>query len=282
MRARMIKPAFFLNEELASIGPAGMVLFAGLWCAADRDGRLEDRPVRLKVQILPYLDCDVNALLGQLEEKGFIVRYEVEGLKYLQVVNFFRHQNPHPKEPKSLLPPMPFNYTALNVKQCLYTESRVKVNHAKEGKEVVEDPEIFSPEGDARGNQSQTVSLNGMSLLPLNIVSQPGLEVEKLTPEIWVEAWNRIVAPAGLPRVEALSPARRKLVLARIAEAQHRADRGGESVEDFLSYVFTTISESPFLRGMRPTPSHPNFKATFDWVIKNDTNALKIREGNYG
>lgn len=279
MRARMIKPAFFLNEELAAIGTAGMVLFAGLWCAADREGRLEDRPARLKVQILPYLDCDVDSLLGQLEAKGFIVRYEVEGIRYLEVVNFLKHQNPHPKEPKSLLPPAPFNYTALHEKQCKGEPRNEEIIPAKEVIEVIEGIEIFSSEGDARGNQTQTLSLNGTSHLTLEADSQ---KPDKLTPEDLVEAWNRIVAPKGLPRVEALSGDRRKTVLKRIAESEHRAAKGSESAEDFWSYVLTTISESAFLRGMKPTSTHPNFKAVFDWVIKNDTNALKIREGNYG
>ena len=103
-RARTLKPSFFQNEDLAACGPLGMILFEGLWCHADREGRLEDRPVRLKVQVLPYFDCDCDALLSCLEKSGFIIRYEVEGSKYIQVLSFKKHQNPHVKEAASCIP----------------------------------------------------------------------------------------------------------------------------------------------------------------------------------
>ena len=93
-RSRNIKPGFFLNDQLAEIEPLGRLLFAGLWCIADREGRLEDRPRRIKAEVLPYDNCDVDELLNQLAGRGFIVRYEVDGEGYIQVVNFIKHQNP--------------------------------------------------------------------------------------------------------------------------------------------------------------------------------------------
>ena len=115
MRTRNIKPGFFKNEELAEIEPLGRLLFAGLWCMADREGRLCDRPKRIKVEILPYDDCDVDALLNQLASKGFIVRYKVNDEAYIQIVNFSKHQNPHKNEPQSSIPaPFSESQTAEN------------------------------------------------------------------------------------------------------------------------------------------------------------------------
>ena len=94
-RSRNIKPGFFLNEELAEISPEGRLLFIGLWCLADREGRLEDRPKKIKAEIFPYENYDVE---------NFIKRYGVAEKRYLQVTNFTRHQNPHPKEAKSTIP----------------------------------------------------------------------------------------------------------------------------------------------------------------------------------
>lgn len=85
------------------------LLFIGLWCIADREGRLKDRPKRIKVEVFPYDDIDVEPLLAQLQENGFIIRYTVEEHQYIQVVNFHKHQNPHVKEAESTLPPCP-NY----------------------------------------------------------------------------------------------------------------------------------------------------------------------------
>lgn len=103
-RARNIKPSFFANDDLADIDPLGRLLFIGLWTLADREGRLEDRPRRVKAEVLPYDDCDVDGLLDDLQRHGFIQRYESGGERFIQVVNFTKHQNPHVKESASSIP----------------------------------------------------------------------------------------------------------------------------------------------------------------------------------
>ena len=60
-RARNIKPAFFDNDDLAEVPPLGRILFIGFWTISDFKGDLEWRPKRIKAQILPYDDCDVEA-----------------------------------------------------------------------------------------------------------------------------------------------------------------------------------------------------------------------------
>jgi hypothetical protein len=107
MRSRNIKPGYFKNEELAACAPLTRILFAGLWCMADRDGRTKDRPKRIKADVLPYDDCDCDAMLGELVAHGFIERYESEGQAVIQVNNFVTHQRPHPKEPSESLPAKP-------------------------------------------------------------------------------------------------------------------------------------------------------------------------------
>lgn len=103
-RTRNIKPSFFDNEELAELHPLARLLFIGLWGQADREGRLEDRPKKIKAVILPYDDCDVDQYLQELHESGFILRYEVEEKHYIQIINFSKHQKPHPKEAPSEIP----------------------------------------------------------------------------------------------------------------------------------------------------------------------------------
>lgn len=104
MRARSIKPGFFTNEDLADVGPLGMLLFEGLWCMADREGRLEDRPRQIRAQVLPYFEADANQLLGALASRGFIVRYQAGSRRFIQIVNWLKHQNPHHMEQPSEIP----------------------------------------------------------------------------------------------------------------------------------------------------------------------------------
>lgn len=126
-RSRNIKPGFFLNDKLAECEPLARLLFAGLWCIADREGRLEDRPKRIKAEVLPYDDCDIDQLLNQLAEHGFIIRYEIAGNRYIQVTNFSKHQNPHYKESESIIPSPPgwidSNYVAFGVPEELRQET---------------------------------------------------------------------------------------------------------------------------------------------------------------
>ncbi len=105
-RSRLIKTGLAENEVLAELGPHAQLLFALLPCHADREGRLEDRPKRIKAKVFPYYDADVDALLDQLANcsERFIVRYEVSGERYIQISNFAVHQRPHHKEEESEIP----------------------------------------------------------------------------------------------------------------------------------------------------------------------------------
>jgi hypothetical protein len=106
-RIRTIKPDFFTNEDVGKLSAEARLLFIGLWTLADREGRLQDRPIRIKAQLFPYDDWSVQSLLENLEQAELIWRYEADGKKCIQIINFVKHQNPHPKETGSDLPPVP-------------------------------------------------------------------------------------------------------------------------------------------------------------------------------
>jgi len=104
-RARNIKPSFFTNELLGTEDPMVSLTFVGLWCLADKEGILEDRPLRIKAELFPYREnLDVNGYLTVLQRLGFIHRYVVNGVSYLQVINFEKHQCPHHTEKSKKYP----------------------------------------------------------------------------------------------------------------------------------------------------------------------------------
>ncbi|MBX9914064.1 MAG: hypothetical protein K2Y25_09205 [Pseudomonadaceae bacterium] len=104
-RARNIKPALFKNEVLGVADPMLTLLFEGLWLLSDRSGRLEDRPLRIKGELFPYRDgLNMESMLEWLALNGFIVRYQVDGKRYIEIDNFVKHQNPHKNEPESEIP----------------------------------------------------------------------------------------------------------------------------------------------------------------------------------
>lgn len=107
-RQRMIHPALRKDDELAAAcSIAARYLFEGLWTIADREGRIEDRPVRIKAELFPYDELSIAALLQELIDHGCVVRYEVDGKKVLWCKKFLDYQNPHHREPDSVLPPCP-------------------------------------------------------------------------------------------------------------------------------------------------------------------------------
>jgi hypothetical protein len=97
-RSRNIKPAFFDNELLGALPPIDRLAFIALWTVADFKGCLEFRPIRLKHKLLPYDDCDFEEIIDHLEGAGFVKTYSYENNKYIKVLNFTTHQNPHIKE----------------------------------------------------------------------------------------------------------------------------------------------------------------------------------------
>lgn len=183
-RARNLKPSFFTNDRLAEIHPLGRLLFAGLWTIADREGRLEDRPKRIKAEVLPYDNANVDKLLDDLGRAGFILRYAANGDRFIQVLAFNKHQNPHVKEGPSTIP--------------------APVEHSAS---PVPDPEIPAPAG----------------LIPDSGFPQPdsGLRITaapplpgNLTAETWA-AWRTHFAATG----KTLSLPAERTQLARLAKA---------------------------------------------------------------
>ena len=112
-RIRYLKPDFFKDEDLAELPFETRLFFAGLWNFADKAGRLEDRPLRLKAEIFPYDKVDVDKCLDLLSKpkngsgKPFLQRYKVGQERFIQITGWDKHQRPHHTEQDSHIPPAP-------------------------------------------------------------------------------------------------------------------------------------------------------------------------------
>lgn len=134
MRIRTIKPGFFTHEEIAELSPLARILFIGLWCMADVAGRLEDRPKRIKIEVLPYDKADADALLNEIQGRGFIERYTVGEVRIIQVKNLEKHQRISGKEAQSTSEyPEKQQGSNIEVHGC-FTESQEGKGRDKEGK----------------------------------------------------------------------------------------------------------------------------------------------------
>jgi hypothetical protein len=112
VRIRTIKPEIFRHEILWELeketGLPCTLIFMGLFCCADREGRFKWRPRELKLDIRPYDDgLDFGIAMDILFEAGLITKYEVDGEPYGLVTKFSSHQVVNHREAESRLPAPP-------------------------------------------------------------------------------------------------------------------------------------------------------------------------------
>jgi hypothetical protein len=103
-RIRTIKPEFFTSDDICALSPLARLLYIGLWCEADRDGRLVWTPGVMKRRYLPDDACDIDVLGAELIARGLLRLYG-EGLACIP--SFARHQHVNIREAQSKLPPPP-------------------------------------------------------------------------------------------------------------------------------------------------------------------------------
>jgi hypothetical protein len=157
-RSRNIKPQFFLNEHLAQKSPYARLLFIGLWCLADCRGRMEDRPMRIKAALFPYEPVDIDALLNELAmgPEYFIVRYEVDGNRYIEIPNFGKHQNPHKNEKE--------------------VGSRIPTFSEKIPRSTVQVPELYQSSTELAPDLHSTTPADSLLLIPDSLTLKPEVD----------------------------------------------------------------------------------------------------------
>ncbi len=173
-RSRNIKPGFYKNEDLAECSLWTRLMFPGLWMLADREGRLEDRPKRIKGELFPYDNMDIEQCLQELEHWGFIERYVADGKKVIVILNFLEHQTPHGKEQDSDLPDKDGFYTSHERgKNGLCTG---KIRLFKKGETVAQD----------KNGASTVQESDKNALIPdsLNLIPESNSPTENSCPEL--------------------------------------------------------------------------------------------------
>lgn len=107
---------------------------------------------------------------------------------------------------------------------------------------------------------------DGCEVVPLN--SKDNVPYREI-----VNLWN--LTCTSLPKVVSLSQKRKTQIKSRCKNWKKQLGR-----EDYLVFageLFHKIEQSDFLTGRSKT----SWRADFDWIFKNDSNWLKVWEGNY-
>lgn len=262
-RARNIKPGLYKNEELAECSIWARLIFPGLWMLADREGRLEDRPKRIKGELLAFDSQDVDPLLNELQAHGFLVRYQNEDGSFIQISKFSAHQKPHYSEKESVIKP-PILQESRRHDEPVIPENSGELR--KEG--VIK-----------RGSQPPD------SLIPDSLIPDTGKEpvpssaADAADPSLPECPQQQVVALyhqtlPSLVRVREWTPQRQKLLRSRWRESSERQSMTWW--REFFEYV----ASSDFLMGRVNGRGGVPFECSLEWLIR-PTNLVKVIEGNY-
>lgn len=99
-RIRSIKPEFFTSDDICALSPLARLLYIGLWCEADREGRMVWLPRVFKRRYLPDDECDIEMLCKELLGRD-LVRLYGDDLAFIPT--FSEHQRVNPREAASTL-----------------------------------------------------------------------------------------------------------------------------------------------------------------------------------
>jgi hypothetical protein len=105
-RIRTIKPDFWTDEKVVELSAFARLLFIGIWNFADDEGRIRLSEKKLRMQIFPADTVNISELLGEIRRESLITIYDIEGVSYLQVNGFSKHQKIDKRTP-SKFPPSP-------------------------------------------------------------------------------------------------------------------------------------------------------------------------------
>ncbi len=266
-RARNIKPGFFRNEDLVELGFATRLLFAGLWTIADREGRLEDRPKKIKMDVFPADDVNIDAMLQELHDAKFVLRYEVDGVRYVQITNWSKHQNPHHTEKASVIPGP---NGELTVKAPLEPKEQPKQDGGNLADSLIPDSLIpdtnnSSPDGDGdETGVSPPAGANGVQTSRQTADNCPHQAI--------IDLYHQTL-PTGR-QVREWTPARQAMLRSRWRENPKR------QTLDWWGRYFAYCAKSKFLTGQTHSPGRRPFELSLDWLVKPE-NMAKVIEGAY-
>ena len=278
MRARDIKPGLYKNEYLAECSFQARYLFPGLWMLADREGRLEDRPKKIKAELFPYDDVDINALLGELVKYGFIARYEIDGACYIEVLNFTKHQRPHSNETPSSIPPMP---EGLSTKVTSASNLGGKdLQPRNEGLSTKEESASSLFSSSLYTSSLDTSSLDGEITPPSEAPpaedKPENVEIPQKPPDCpqkeIVTLYHEILPE--LPVVRDWTPQRQEFLRAR-----WKSNSEYQSL-DFWRQYFLSIRNMDWLMGRKEGRDGRPFFATLEWLVR-PSNFTNVIEGKY-
>jgi hypothetical protein len=214
------------------------LLFIMIWTLVDDSGRTR-APSRMLASLLYPYDDDAPSLIEdwliELETEGCVIRYDVEGQRYLEVCNWLKHQ-------KIDRPSKPQHPDPREGSRVFGEASRsLTVGRDRKGGEGIGEEEKQSASADA----------------------DAPTRADPIPYQSIVDAYNATMAK--LPKVRELTAKRRTAIRRAWQESQSR-----QSAEFWRAY-FEECADDPFRSGTGPyREPHANWRPDFDFLIRSD------------
>lgn len=126
-RIRSIKPEIWADEKVGRLSHSARLLLVGLVTMADDDGRLRELPTAILGHVFPYDGLTSRRLCRLLDEisvSGLVVRYVVDGCKYLAFPHWTKHQKVDKPRDSEIPPPPDFDELSSNDRGSVEEHSR--------------------------------------------------------------------------------------------------------------------------------------------------------------
>lgn len=265
-RIRSVKPIHWTDKNLPNITLPAHLLWIGTWNFSDDEGVIEADPILMRSNIFPRRTdvkiTDIEGWLAELVTQRFLLQFNYLGVDYYISRTFSIHQKIDKKQ-KSRIPDAIIRRTvdesAANVPDSVAPErigeDRSRKGVGKESTRAKALPAV--PAADASIFEAyKKLDKTKQTLVDFVRAQKP------VFPDPYVDLWKIFAAENKMSSIKELSPSRKKKFGIRIKETGF----------DFLAILKKAKSSEFILKG--------NW-FTFDWVLENDKNYLKLLEGNY-
>ena len=247
-RNRMIKPAFWEDEKIATISYPARLLYIGLWNFSDDYGVVKGHPSWLKNNIFPYDDSlkmtRFKTWLTEIQKLERIIPFSANGESYFYIPKFLEHQKIN--RPSGMRNPE-FNPELINTHGGLTEDSLPKEKEKGKEKGKGNEKENGNGEGERGGGLD----------CPLNEI---------------IELYHEI-----LPELPSVSVKNGEILSSELPSKIKRIWSKRKAYQDieFWRFLFRSIRHMDLLMGKTK-----DFRASLFWIV-GVQNFEKIINGNY-
>jgi hypothetical protein len=244
-KGRMLNQGISDSKGFAALSPEAAVLFVMMIPHFDPYGKLNGDPGYIKGEVCPrieYLPINrISSCLQEINDRTNVKWFSHDGRWWVHSTKFL------------------IEHQKIDLNRC---GSDLFPNYSGSTPELVEN--YTRPKSKSKSKKDTRASADA--------------DAPDSFPEEMTTAWNEEEAKhqgngCRIPKILRLTPARRKKCYQRTASLKLNSKKWKE--------VVSKVFDNDFLSGKTPSKDHSGWRATFDWVIKNDDIILKIIEGAY-